>query len=636
VIKKFYGNYIARRKIHLVLFFLLLISFLLFISRLDKYGISYDETLFYQYADLNIHALYANFSNSSFDDSLNFYDLKYYGASYILIGQFIIDKIDNLFSNINQYKAWHVLNFSTFLLGAWILFVLTKRWVKEKYAIFSSLLYLSQPLLWGHGIMNPKDIPFMVFFLASVTIGMIAVDKIWALEKIEKSVNHESKGGTKKGKTLFLILTLVTLSTLSVLDRISSNTLSQPLFNKFISFVLSAKPESAFYSLKNKIETGINLGIPLEQYADKAFRIINSIEFLIIASSIIFLIFLFLKHSSKIYHWILFASVSLGLTMAIRTLGPAAGGLVSIYALQKLEKKAWINIFIYFSISILVMYLFWPWLWLDPLNRFFEAFRVMSEFPWLGSIRFNHQEILSTDLPWNYLPQLISIQFTLPLVLFSLFGMAISFKNKFLEKNKNQSFLVLWCWFLIPLILAMLLRPTMYDNFRQFLFVIPPLFVFASISLERLSNHFPQKHAANLLMLFSVIPGIVSGIWLSPYEYVYYNALVGWTGNVGRRFEADYWNTSYCEAGRYLTENAEENSVVAFTDRLSSNIFLECAEKDFIVVVERSDKSELVPDYSVVSTRYDDDLDYFRNLEPIHIIQRGNTPFTVIRKNNPK
>ena len=34
--------------------------------------------------------------------------------------------------------------------------------------LWRALLFASQPLIWGHSFINSKDLPFMVFFLASI------------------------------------------------------------------------------------------------------------------------------------------------------------------------------------------------------------------------------------------------------------------------------------------------------------------------------------------------------------------------------------------------------------------------------------------------------------------------------------
>src|SRR3972149_4432517 len=78
---------------------------------------------------------------------------------------------------------------------------------------------------------------------------------------------------------------------------------------------------------------------------------------------------------------------------------------------------------------------------------------------------------------------------------------------------------------------------------------------------------------AGLLLL----PGIIAGIWLHPYEYVYYNGLVGWTGNVGRSYETDYWATAMCEAGETVSQLPVQTNRVILGDLVQQNHFTRCA-----------------------------------------------------------
>jgi hypothetical protein len=45
-----------------------------------------------------------------------------------------------------------------------------------------------------------------------------------------------------------------------------------------------------------------------------------------------------------------------------------------------------------------------------------------------------------------------------------------------------------------------------------------------------------------------VAPGVLGILTLHPYEYTYFNSLVGGTDGASRRYETDYWCTSYREA----------------------------------------------------------------------------------------
>ena len=108
-------------------------------------------------------------------------------------------------------------------------------------------------------------------------------------------------------------------------------------------------------------------------------------------------------------------------------------------------------------------------------------------------------------------------------------------------------------WFVLPLIGLVASHAPLYDNFRQVLFILPPVFMMAGYAFSKINS--PVARAT--LIGLCVLPGIVAGIRLHPYEYVYYNQFIGGEAGAFRRFEMDYWGTSYREAAQYLDRTAQ-------------------------------------------------------------------------------
>jgi hypothetical protein len=98
----------------------------------------------------------------------------------------------------------------------------------------------------------------------------------------------------------------------------------------------------------------------------------------------------------------------------------------------------------------------------------------------------------------------------------------------------------------------------MYDNFRQAFFILPMVFVLAGVAFDQIRRPLIQ----GLAILLLIAPGIVSIIKLHPYEYAYYNSFVGGVGGAFRKFELDYWGTSYRQIALELNRIAPSNSTV--------------------------------------------------------------------------
>jgi hypothetical protein len=145
------------------------------------YGLSWDEPLFYDYAEsLKYAYLPAEWFSGDFDLARAFgasgSDHANRGPAYLLLGILPVSLLENF--GLGMAESWHLINFLTFQLGVYLFYRLATRWFSEPIALASTAIFAYQPLLWGHAFINPKDPPFLVFFLAAVTFGFEMVDEL--------------------------------------------------------------------------------------------------------------------------------------------------------------------------------------------------------------------------------------------------------------------------------------------------------------------------------------------------------------------------------------------------------------------------------------------------------------------------
>ncbi|HXF83964.1 MAG TPA: hypothetical protein VNK49_01105 [Anaerolineales bacterium] len=155
------------------------------------YGLSWDEPLFYNYADALGYAYSPKeWFSGQFDLSHSYGasgdDHKTRGPAYLLLARNFVYGLSALGSD--PASAWHLVNFLFFQLGVYFLYRFATRWLSIPAALFTSAFFSFQPLLWGHAFINPKDPPFLTFFLASVCLGFEMVD----------ALAHDSKDKPKK------------------------------------------------------------------------------------------------------------------------------------------------------------------------------------------------------------------------------------------------------------------------------------------------------------------------------------------------------------------------------------------------------------------------------------------------------
>ena len=88
---------------------------------------------------------------------------------------------------------------------------------------------------------------------------------------------------------------------------------------------------------------------------------------------------------------------------------------------------------------------------------------------------FGGVDYLVDELPLTYLPVLFSLQFTETALIMFAIGIVIAVIKAFKLTLDRGTVAMLALWLFMPPILAMIRQPTMYDNFRHFLFVVPPV-----------------------------------------------------------------------------------------------------------------------------------------------------------------
>lgn len=208
--------------------------------------------------------------------------------------------------------------------------------------------------------------------------------------------------------------------------------------------------------------------------------------------------------------------------------------------------------------------IFWPWALVHPLRGPLEALREVSRFGgWAGPILLAGKEYYAADLPVFYLPLYFLVKLPELVLIGLVAGGALAMKHRRTPEEGNDAVSVCRWVFLglalvFPVFYAVVTRSVMYDTHRHFLFVIPLACVVAGSSFNCL---FQRLNAARptlamvtaAIVLAAAVEQIVTLVRLHPYEYVYYNHLAGGIRGAAKRYELDYWGTSYREAVAILT-----------------------------------------------------------------------------------
>ena len=256
----------------------------------------------------------------------------------------------------------------------------------------------------------------------------------------------------------------------------------------------------------------------------------------------------------------------------------------------------------------------------------------MMKFPWNNTLLFDGKYYSASSLPWYYLVKLIFIQLTIPALFLFCIGTGLVLFSLYKYRLAKSIYLLPLLWFYVPLAAWVLYRPITYDNFRQFLFIIPPIFILSAVGLSYLLEHVKNKVIGSLIGLVFVLPGFLSCIYLHPYQYVYYNEFVGGTSNIYERYEADYWGTSTCDAAKYLDPKIDSETKIFLFTEMFGRIFSRCTDKTPQLFYKQDEDPAKLPDYAVVLSRWGAEQYFYTQMEPIYSISIGKTPLLVIRK----
>jgi hypothetical protein len=489
----------------------------------QDFGLTWDEPLFYRYADALGYAYTpANWVSGNFDLSLAYGpsadDHKTRGPGYLLVAGLPAHLLQS--AGLSVASSWHLVNALTFVLGTFFVFGLSRRLAGEAAAALGAALFVTQPLLWGHAFINPKDIPFLVFFSGAVWLGWRMVDE---------------------------------------------------------------------FAIQNVTSVPRGLGR------------------------------------------VLLPALFLGLATSNRVLGPLAGVLVLIYWLARRPHRgeAW-WIATYGALAAAVTLITWPYLWESPLN-FLKVLGLMAQNPTVLQVLFASQVFPANALPLRYLPFFMVATLTEPVWPLAAVGLI----GKWIQRERGAAprivMLLLLAWILVPLLYVLLLRPPMYDGMRHFLFILPPAFVFAAAGLDVLMGWLGREWMHAALAIVVLIPGLFGIASLHPYEYTYYNSLIGGTAGAFRKYETDYWLTCYREAVETFQDGHTEPARL-FVHREPEVAAPYAAPHVTIEAARGQRQSMRTGDFVLVNTRTNEDLGAYRDAPIAVSIGRQGATFCVIQR----
>ncbi len=212
----------------------------------------------------------------------------------------------------------------------------------------------------------------------------------------------------------------------------------------------------------------------------------------------------------------------------------------------------------------------WPYAHLGILTKPLESLKIMSNFFVNIPILYDGNRLMSNQVPWYYTPRYM--MYTMPLIVMAgsilgLLGIGMLYK-----KDKKVFVFSLFVLFAVvfPWLYAVYKHSSLYDGWRHFLFIYPPLVAVAAMGWNMLMRS--SQKAIKYVAVAAVIGGLLLPakfvVANHPYESLYYNEIAGGLKGMYGRFETDYYMLGIREATEWLLKNEhlENKKVVIGTN----------------------------------------------------------------------
>lgn len=351
--------------------------------------------------------------------------------------------------------------------------------------------------------------------------------------------------------------------------------------------------------------------------------------------------------------------VSLGIAMAlnIRIGGLLLFGYIGLFSLIQMvllsTKKAfdWSKdfgrIFKYGVVMAVFAYFLgiisWPYALQKPLTNPFEALSKMTNYDTIVTVLYKGMQIKSDQLPWTYEIHWMSI--ANPLVILLGLALFVLLSVKLLRKyNPLDLFMVAFA-IVFPIFYAVYQDSTVYDGWRHFLFVWPPVVVLAALAWHEMMNFKSKALVYGSAAVFVV--GLSLPLkWMiesHPNQIVYFNEAFGGVQKAFGNYETDYYMNSLKQATDWLIEN-ENLAQRSDTIVIASNCYKEVREYMNLVgpnirsrYLRYEDRVTKDFDYAIYISRFTDKSLIENNWPPEDLVlhnvtEKGVVLSTVFRK----
>ncbi len=361
---------------------------------------------------------------------------------------------------------------------------------------------------------------------------------------------------------------------------------------------------------------------------------------------VMFIIALFLVHwAFKRDNLWVFAllGAGVGMLMNIRVVGALL--ILAILAMRGFDlltasgpderKRVMASVWAFVLAGTLTLYAAWPYLWGDAIGRFVESFAHLSRYDVIFDFLFRGTTVSSGDPPADYVPAWFSITAPPPALLLGCIGaLTLVWRGGArpragLRNTRLRFGLLLVGSFVAPIAAVILLRSTLYNDWRHLYFLWAPFSLLAAFGLHWLSGAFAQRRARAMAYGAAGIgvgAVVVSMALLHPNQQIYFNFIEDRVtqDRLSERYVMDYWNLSLYELYRHLLNEEPSTLTIQYHayGRLGNLNLLPESDRERASVVNPA-----LADFSIRAGRPEDGAETLRTIEVYN-----NALFALVRE----
>ena len=265
--------------------------------------------------------------------------------------------------------------------------------------------------------------------------------------------------------------------------------------------------------------------------------------------ALLFVSHVFDKDSLGAYRW---GGAMAGLLVNLRILGMVLFAVVLVFRVwawfraggPAARRRAAATLGGFALWGVLVLFISLSYLWGDPVGRLAEKVTVSANHPTVSSELFRGEMLLSTALPWDYLPHWFAISQPPVTLLLGLLGLGLvagSVVRRSADAGPGAAWgaaelrfgVLLATCFALPLVVFALLRPNAYGDWRHFYFLHGPfclLATFALMGMRQLSARGLRKRWLGGVACALTVAGLgataLEMAQIHPNQHLYFNFLV--------------------------------------------------------------------------------------------------------------